>query len=298
MRLTKVSLASALLLVSFSCNQSPRHGSVDDAPRIDPVANHKNGPSQPEARNQGADNTRQEQNTGENLPADERMVIRNATLELRSESLRDLAQEATKIAEGAKGYVVSSDTYGSGEALSQVSITVRIPAASFEETLSQLRSLGEPLRESVTGQDVTAEYFDLQAQLNAQRAVEKTFLELLGRAQSIEDTLKVEAELSRVRMEIDRLEGRSRYLKNQSALSTIHVTALASYQPYETSAESVSSRFLRALQQSGEVLVEILIGFVIALGAILPFGLLALPFGLWWRASRRAKRAASQKKSE
>ena len=81
---------------------------------------------------------------------------------------------------------------------------------------------------------MTEEYIDLEARLRAQRALEAQFLEIMKTANKVSDALEVQRELANVRSEIERVEGRRRFLENQSSLSTIKVvlqTPAPQYQP-------------------------------------------------------------------
>ncbi|PYS79964.1 MAG: hypothetical protein DMF66_00895, partial [Acidobacteria bacterium] len=78
--------------------------------------------------------------------------------------------------------------------------------------------------EKITGQDVTEEYIDLEARLRTQKALEAQLLDIMKGARAVSDAITVERELANVRTEIERLEGRRRFLENQTSLSTIKVT--------------------------------------------------------------------------
>ena len=71
---------------------------------------------------------------------------------------------------------------------------------------------------------MTEEYIDLEARIRSKQALEAQFLEIMKQARSVSDALEVQRQLSEVRSEIERIEGRRRFLENQSSLSTITVT--------------------------------------------------------------------------
>ena len=83
---------------------------------------------------------------------------------------------------------------------------------------------GRILHEKSSGQDVTEEYIDLEARIRTKKALEAQFLEIMKQARKISDAMEVQTQLAEVRTEIERLEGRRRFLENQSALSTINIT--------------------------------------------------------------------------
>ena len=103
------------------------------------------------------------------------------------------------------------------------SVTVRVPSKQFDETMAALKQFGDVESQQVNGQDVTEEYVDIQAQLKNYRATEAQYLEIMKRAEKIEDVLAVQRELGTIRSQIDRLEGRTKYLQQSSDKSTITV---------------------------------------------------------------------------
>jgi len=106
-----------------------------------------------------------------------------------------------------------------------VTLSVRVPAAQFNQVMDEIRAVGaRVIQEKVTGQDVTEEFMDLEARIKKQKALELQFLEIMKRAGKVDDALSVQRQLAEVRTEIEKLEGRRRFLENQSSLSTINVT--------------------------------------------------------------------------
>jgi len=221
-----------------------------------------------------------------------RMVIRTANLEVRTERPRDAGQAAAKLAEEVGGFVVSTDFMGVGDEVTTARVTLRVPAANFDEALTALRKLGTVLHEAITGQDVTEEFVDKEAQLRSQRKLEERLLQLLEQSANVEETLKVEEQLARIRMEIERLEGRTRYLKDRVSLSTIEFTAQSPSQPIDEEAESLRSRFSNAFLESGRVFTRVITGMIVALGAMLP---LAIVGGLVWLGLRIFRKRRTKK---
>jgi hypothetical protein len=103
-------------------------------------------------------------------------------------------------------------------------ITIRIPAARFDETLERLEKLGDVTARQVEAEDVTAEYVDLEMRLKNARSVRARLEQLLAQAAKVADAIAIERELERVGGDIERLEGRLRYLQDRAQLSTITVT--------------------------------------------------------------------------
>lgn len=108
---------------------------------------------------------------------------------------------------------------------------VRLPAKRFEEAFAAARGLGRVLRESRAADDVTEEFVDLGIRLDTARKSRERLLEVLAKAEKVEDILKVEAELRRLTEEIERMEGRRKFLADQVALATLAVEFTATSAP-------------------------------------------------------------------
>ncbi len=106
-------------------------------------------------------------------------------------------------------------------------VTLRVPSIRFREAMRALEKLGTVQSRLVEAQDVTEEFHDLDVRLKSLVATRKRLEELLQKAANIKDVLEVEEQLSRVTGEIDRIEGRIRYLQSHAALSTITISLAA-----------------------------------------------------------------------
>jgi len=233
------------------------------------------------------------------VPSD-RKIIRNAELRLEADSPEEVQRRVTAIAEAKGGFVVESQQSGGDGRTSKrdtVSMTLRVPAEKFAETLDEIRrEAGSVVMEHITGKDVTEEFIDIEARLKAQLALEAQFMEIMKQANSVEQALSVQRQLADVRSDIERIEGRKRFLENQASLSTVKlrietpaaIAASGSGFMYELR-EAVSDGIGAAL-----AFVLGLIKFVIALA---PFALfIGLPGYLlaryFWRKARRERLAA------
>lgn len=162
--------------------------------------------------------------TSPTAPSAERLIIRTADLEIVVADTTAAMSELSKLAREAGGFVVSSNTTKVEQGALRGWMTLRVEAKRFDEALSRIHALAVEVRsESVRGEDVTAEYVDLDARVKALEASEAQLYELLKRAQTVEEVLKVRAEITRLRTEIDALKGRMNYLSQAAALSTINV---------------------------------------------------------------------------
>jgi len=107
------------------------------------------------------------------------------------------------------------------------SVEIKVPSASFREAMTRIDALGGVVGRSISADDVSEEFHDLEVRLANLRATRTRLQEFLARAGGIPDMLSVEKELERVAMEIDRAEGRLEFLRSRASLSTIGVALQA-----------------------------------------------------------------------
>jgi hypothetical protein len=102
-------------------------------------------------------------------------------------------------------------------------ITIRVPAGRFDEAVKRIEKIGDVLHRNVSAQDVTEEFADLDVRLRNARAIRDRLEVLLAKSNKVEESLLIERELGRVAGEIERLEGRMKFLRDRAAYSTITV---------------------------------------------------------------------------
>ena len=157
-------------------------------------------------------------------PMVDKKIIKNGNLSLKIESTEESAQKISEIAKAKGGEVFSTNFYERVKGQKSGFITIKVPVGKFEEAMNEVKKVAtQVLSESTTGQDVTEQYSDFQAQLKNKRAEEESFAKILDTAGKIDDILAVTRELSRVRGEIERLEGRIRFMDSQTDMSTITI---------------------------------------------------------------------------
>ena len=213
--------------------------------------------------------------------ASDRKIIRNAELNLEAENPEDAQRKITSIAELRGGFVVESQQSSSDITATSrdiVTMTVRVPADKFSEALADIRNTStRVVTETVKGLDVTEEFIDIEAQLKAKKALEEQFMAIMKRANSVEDALDVQRQLADVRGEIERVEGRKRFLENQSSLSTIKIR-LQTAKVFAASSAGFGTRLTEAFSSGFDVAMNFVLGFVTFVVAALPFAVfLGLP---------------------
>ena len=154
----------------------------------------------------------------------DKKVIKNGNISLTVGDTEWAAEEVSKIAREKGGEVFTTSLYEKIKGQKSGFITIKVPVDKFEETIKEIKKIAtQVLKESTTGQDVTEQYVDLQAQLKNKKAEEESFVKILGTAGKIDDVLAATREVSRVRGEIERLEGRIRLMDSQTEMSTITI---------------------------------------------------------------------------
>lgn len=153
----------------------------------------------------------------------ERKITQTASMTLQVEDVAQAFQEVSRIASGAGGFLGSSSFSNQGD--EQVaSVTIRVPAARYQDVLASLRGLATKVeREESQATDVTEEYTDLGSRLRNLRAAETQYLGFLERAKDIGEVLQVQDRLNTVRADIETVQGRINLLDNLSDMSTITV---------------------------------------------------------------------------
>lgn len=231
--------------------------------------------------------------TGANELRTERLVIRSGYLSFVARDVPKVVAQVTALVEEAKGFVVES-------ALDDVTTSprarmrVRVPAEGLDTFLEKVRTFGtRVVSESTTGEDVTEEFVDLQAQLRNLKASEAQFLVILQRAQTIEDILNVQQQLERVRGEIDRSEGRKKYLEQSAAMSTVQLyiaaeeDALPTLTPQQRwRPKAIWKSAVRSLILTAQGLANLAIRLVVLAPIWVPIVLIV--WFLWRRHRRRA----------
>lgn len=151
-----------------------------------------------------------------------RLILRNGSLSMVVDNVKNASKEISDYVIEKGGFVVSSNV-SKGDVEVYGDISVRIPVDDFDSGVVYFKEMGEVTSESVYGQDVTEEYVDLSAQLGNLQATEAQFLKIMDDAKEIEDVLAVQRELSNVRSNIERLEGRVKYLTESARLATLTI---------------------------------------------------------------------------
>jgi Domain of unknown function (DUF4349) len=201
------------------------------------------------------------------------------------ESLSVTEQAILKLVNDYNGFLAESDQASLTDYQRRGMWRVRVPVEHFQAFVSDVGRLGEVRQNHVGSQDVTEEYHDLEARIRNKREEEKRLLKHLADSTGkLEDILAVEKELSRVRGEVEQMEGHLRFLSDRTELSTVTIEAMEwkDYQP--PVAVTFRTEVGRTFFRSTESLVAFGRWFVLVLVALAPWAPLIVIglFALRW----------------
>ncbi len=224
-------------------------------------------------------------------PQQERLIIRNGQLVLTVEDTRATQQTIEQmVAEmaGEGAFVVSSsERVGPDQNSPYVSLQIRIPAMRFAEVMDRLAAMAVEVRDrNETAQDVTEEYVDLQARLESLEAARQRLLEIMQDAQTTEDLLLAEQQLTQREAEIESIKGRLQYLAQSAQLSSITIELWpyllsqpldTRWRPAETAREAFET-LVNGLRSFGDFVIFVTIAVLpwLALGGLVVYGAVRL----------------------
>ena len=281
-------ISTVISLILFSCAGD----ALNDSSIVSLVGNAKSEDYEmTEALEEAEYDSNVNQNVKDNTKAVinyNRKLIKEGSITFETTDTKTTKSIIEKATKQFKGYLSQDNEYDYGYRI-QHNVTIRVPSKNFDKLLNAISaSVDEMDDQNITVKDVTEEYVDVEARLKSKKKVEERYLNLLTKAHNVGDILQIENELARIREDIERIEGRLRYLKNQVSLSTLNITY---YQTIETE-ESFS--FGKKVGKGFENGFKGLLWFFIALVNIWPFILFVLT-GVWllvrWIKKNRRKKS-------
>ena len=165
----------------------------------------------------------------ENIAVTTHLIIKSADMRLLVEDSDQAMDRLTQIVSDSGGYIISSRVWNQahldGKNYKYATLTMGVPVESFERTLNRLRGISlEVLDETASGEDVTDQYVDLQSQLVNLEATRDRIQSFLEDAQTVDEALRINQQLSEIERQIEETKGRINYLQDRSSYSTITVT--------------------------------------------------------------------------
>lgn len=220
------------------------------------------------------------------------MLIRTGEASVEVDSLDRAIDRVRALAARLGGYVGNTSVALGRDQVRSATLELKVPAARFQEALSGVAPLGRVDSVATSAQDVGEEFVDVSArEANARRLEARLLVLLDARTGRLTDVLAVERELARVREEIERADGRLRYLRTRVAMSTLTVTVHERLPLVGTS--PVRNPLAEALRQARRNFVGFVAGAVAASGVLVPVALLG--WAAWVVVGRVRRRAAADR---
>ncbi len=236
----------------------------------------------------------------------ERMIIRTANLSVVVKDTGETMEALTGLVAAYKGYVADSNRWYSNDQL-YAAATLRVPADALDAFLAEVRDLAIKVEsENISGNDVTEEYADINAQLVNLEATEVELRELLTEVREnrgkAEEIMSVYRELSSVRGQIESLKGRQKYLGQMVAMSTVNLQVRPELAPRAVVRESwnpvvTMSNAANTLVEVVKTFVSVII-YVVVLSPVVLVPLAILWLLAWYLRRRKKARKASEPEAQ
>lgn len=229
----------------------------------------------------GDENQQADKPTGRDVSAQERHVVRTATMSVRVDDVTAAAVQARGVAERFGGFVAAEQTESDA-----ASMTLRVAADQLDDALTAIDELGDVTRREQQAEDVTEQVVDVEARIANQRASVERVRALLGQANSVGDVMQVEAELTTRQAELESLENRRAALAGQTELATVTVRLAGRGSAV---LDDERTGFLAGLKSGWSAFTATVSVLLTMLGAVLPFALaIGLPLlAVLWIVRRR-----------
>ena len=220
-------------------------------------------PASPAARNQAAANRWSAYDTTS------RLIIRTGQASIEVDSLESSMAELRRAVQKVGGFVADASVQSGRNQIRSATLELKVPALRFDELTEALGAIGRLQFVNVGAEDVSEEFVDLTARVANGHRLEDRLVELLRtRTGKLQDVLSVERELARVREEIERMEGRLRFLKSSAQLSTLSVNL---YEPAPLVASHPGRSVIgEAFKTAWRNFVGVVAGVIASLGFVIP----------------------------
>jgi acetolactate synthase regulatory subunit len=220
------------------------------------------------------------------------LVIRTGNATIQVDSLEPAMARVRAIAARLGGFVANASLAAGREQVRSATLELKVPAARYDDLVNALSPIGRVETVNVTAEDVGEEYVDVAARVaNARRLEERLVALLATRTGKLTDVLEVEQQLARVREEIERYDGRMRWLKAHAAVSTLTVSV---HEPPPVVGPSPAAEPIRdAFRQAWRNAVALAASVIAASGIYVP--LAALAAFVWYVVGPRRRTARAQR---
>ena len=220
-------------------------------------------------------------------------IISKGQISLHSKDIKATRFELQKVLDTLNGTIADeqADADKKGNTIRE-RLVLRVPSAKFGKAMDQISALGTLVNRSRSSEDVTTQVIDNKTRVATQRASLARIQALLSRAQSLQDVISIESQLSRRQANLDSLEAQQKYLADQTSLSTIDVYLTVPSKKH--AAHKDSNNFFSGFKSGWDHLGSSTNALLTGLGAVLPFAvvLALIGFPAWGAWRRRSVKVA------
>lgn len=198
-------------------------------------------------------------------------LIKESYLSFETNNLNKTYNSIMSFVKVNHGFVQNDNANKSYDRQSR-NLIIRIPTENFQQTIDSISTIVNYFdTKQISLRDVTEEFIDIEARLKAKFELEKRYLELLSKANTVKDMLEIERELSNIREEIESRQGRLKYLNDKVSLSTLNIEF------YKITAETgVTTSYGRKMWNALQSGFNALSVFILGLINIWPFIIIVL----------------------
>ncbi|MEK6507329.1 DUF4349 domain-containing protein [Myroides sp. C4067] len=274
MKKTLKLLTLMLFITLASCSKSTEYGETSAVALEDISTTDAAAETTTEAP-QSTDST-------QDITVPERMIVKEGNIRFETSNAQETRANIVASSKKLNGYLSqdTSNVYGNR---TEHTIVIRVPAKNFETLLEGVTQTATKVdSKNINALDVTEEFIDIEARIKTKKEIEERYKELLKRANTIDDILRIERELGTLRADIESFEGRLKYLKSRISLSTLTVTFYEKGESTTGFGYEVSSAFGSGWSN--------LLSFVIGLFYIWPFILISIGLILIIRRIRKRRK--------
>lgn len=212
----------------------------------------------------------------------DRKIIKEGNIRFETSSVKETQAIIKKTVTDLGGYIGDENVFNYEDRIEQT-VTVRVPEDKFDQLVEKISGTAERIEsKNITSRDVTEEFIDVEARIKTKKDLEARYKELLKQANRVDEMLNIEAEMGKLRSEIESLEGRLNYIKNRVELSSLSIT----YYERVSSPFRFFSKFFQALKNGWTYLLW----FIIILVSLWPFILITLiVLFIVWKYNKRRR---------
>lgn len=209
-------------------------------------------------------------------------IIKIADIEINSDEIKSDANEVISMFEGISGELIYDKEYND-EYNSKREIEIKVPAENFEKFISDISNkfVDNITEKNISTKDVTEEYIDIEVRLKTKYKLENKYKELLKKANTVEEILKIEKELGNLREDIESIEGRKKYLDSKISMSRIYIKIVQN--------KREESRYRTKVVQSLVDGYDLLLNFILGLLQFWFFIILSIVLIIWFKRRKRKK---------